>query len=252
MPKSNLLLVLVLMLCACGPASESGTISTCSATVDAMAALTGGLEFPANFQTENPVKTGGEFDVMQYFKVLDHLSMQPGYVLDYVYHFDGMGGYPILYVRPEGQPPYTSEADLVAGSDSTSYLEYIQTDGAPESYFQFVVLAMMGSQFYLFWHADYNDSQIVCDKADVTDIVATLNGEFGYRIPFTSRVRAAFLSDIAPSVDFSAQTVEVRFVTFTRWGGFYQEIYILSQSMPPAIQDVQEKNLVPYECGVMF
>jgi len=120
-----------------------------------MSALTGGLEFPANFQTENPVKTGSEFDVMQYFRVLDHLSMQPGYVLDYVYRYDGMGGYPVLYVRPAGQPPYATEADLAAGGDSTGYLDFVQTDDTPESYFQFVVLATMGSQFYLFWHANY-------------------------------------------------------------------------------------------------
>jgi hypothetical protein len=252
MKKTNYLLLFFLLLSSCGPASESGTISTCSSTLAAMSALTGGLEFPANFQTENPVKTGGEFDVMQYFNVLDHLSMQPGYVLDYVYRYDGMGGYPLLYVRPAGQPPYPTEVDLEAGGDSTSYLDYIQTDDTPESYIQFVVLAMMGRQFYLFWHANYFDSQIVCDKAGVTDILASLNGDFGYRISLASRVRAALLRDVGPSVKFGAQTVEVRFVTFTRWGGFYQETYTLSQSMPHAIQDVQEKNLVPYECGVMF
>ncbi len=250
--KSNILLVLVILLSACGPALESGTISTCRSNLDAMLALTGGLELPANFQNENPVKTGGEFDVMQYFSVLDHLSMQPGYVLDYVYHYDGMGGLPVLYVRPSSQSPYTTEADLTFGGDKPSYLDYIQTDDTPESFFQYVILAMMGNQFYLYWHANYSDVQIVCDKSDVASIVASLNGDFGYRISPASRVRAALIKDVGPSVIINDQTVEVPFVTFTRWGGFYQEIYTLSRSMPHTIQDVQEKNLVPYECGVMF
>ena len=104
MKKSSFLIVFVLLLSACGPASDkSGTISTCRATVKAISALTGGLEIPDYFLAENPVKTGSEFDVMDYFSVLDHLSMQPGYVLDYVYHYDGMGGYPVLYARPSGQ-----------------------------------------------------------------------------------------------------------------------------------------------------
>jgi hypothetical protein len=217
-----------------------------------MSALTGGLEFPAHFQAENPVKTGDEFDVMQYFSVLDHLSLQPGYVLDFVYHYDGMGGYPVLYVRSASQPPYATEADLTASGTSTSYLDYVQTDDTPESYFQFVVLAMMGSQFYLFWHAGYNDSQIVCDKVAVNNILSSLNGDFGYRISLASRVRALLLNDVGPSVVIGEQTVEVRFVTFTLWGGFFEQIYTLSRSMPHTIQDVQEKNLVPYECGVMF
>ena len=253
MKRSNYLLVLVLLLSACEPTSNNrGVISTCRATVEAMSALTGGLEFPANFQTENPVKTGGEFDVMQYFSVLDHLSMQPGYVLDYVYHYYGMGGYPVLYARPVDQPPYPAEADLELGGDRKNYLDYIQTDDTPESYFQFVVLSMTGSQFYLFWHADYNDSQIVCDKANVTGIVGSLNGDFGYRISLASWVRAFLLKDIDPSVNLSKQTVEVQLVTFTLWGGFFLETYTVSCSMPHTIQDTQEKNLVPYECGVMF
>jgi len=252
MKKTNFLIVLVLLLSACGPASESGVVSTCRLTVDAMSALIGGLEFPANFQAENPVKTGGEFDVMKYFSVLDHLSLHSDYVLDYVYHFDGMGGYPVLYVRPASQPPYATEVDLVAGNASKKYLDYVQIDDSPESYVQFVVLAMMGNQFYLYWHADYNDSQVVCEKSDVRRIVSGLNGDFGYRISLAAWVRAFLLNDVGPSVNIGEQTVEVRLVTFTLWGGFFQETYTLSRVMPHTIQDVQKKNLVPYECGVMF
>jgi hypothetical protein len=253
MKKSNFLLILVLLFNACGPASAgSETISTCRATMDALSALIGGLELPSNFKTENPAKVGGEFDVMQYFSVLDHLSMQPGYVLDYVYHYDHMGGNPVLYVHPLGQPPYAIEADLPAGYDRSSYLDYVQTDDTPDGFFQFVVLAMMGNQFYKLFQINYNDSQIVCDKADVRRIVSGLKGDFGYRISLASWVRAFLLKDINPSVNIGEQTVEVRLVTFTLWGGFYLKTYTLSRSMPHIIQDVQEKNLVPYNCGVMF
>jgi hypothetical protein len=220
--------------------------------VDAMSALTGALEVPSNFQEKNPVKTGEEFDVMEYFGVLDHLSMQPGYALDYVYHYDGMGGTPILYVRPIGQLPYASESELFAAGDSPSYLEFIQTDGTPESYFQYIVLSLMGDQFYQFWHSNYNDSQIVCEKIDVNDIVASLDGNFGYRISIPSRIKAALLKNVSPIVNIGTQSVQVKLVTFTRWGGFFEETTFISKSLPHTIQDVQEKNLVPYDCGVMF
>jgi hypothetical protein len=249
---STCLPMLALLLSACGPAVESGGIATCRPTLDAMAALTGGLEFPSNFQAENPVKTGSEFDVMQYFSVLDHLSMQPGSVLDYVYHYDGMGGYPLLYVHPVTQPPFATEADLLASGDRNSFLDYVQVDDTPEGFFQFVLLSKMTSQFYLFWHAGYNDSQVVCDQAGVTEILSTLNGDFGYRISLASRARASLLTDIEPSVIFGETNVEVQLLTFTRWGGFYQETFSLSRSMPHTILGTQEKNLVPYDCGVMF
>jgi hypothetical protein len=252
MKHLNYLLIPVLLLAACGPAPTGKTVSACGEYLKAMYALKGGLEFPANFQTENPVKTGSEFDVMQYFTVLDHLSMELGYVLDYVYHYDGMGGYPVLYAYPTGQAPYATEADLAAAGKTPNYLDYVRADDTPESYFQFVLLAIMGNQFYLNWHANYNDSQFVCDKADVGNIVASLDGSFGQRMPLGAQVRARMLQGVEPSVVLSEQTVEVRLVTFTKWGGFYLTTYTLSRSSPHTIQDVQDKNLVPYDCGVMF
>jgi hypothetical protein len=251
--KLNSLIILIVLLSSCGPAQEvNGAISTCRTTVDAMSALTGSLELPGNFQEQNPVKTGEEFDVMEYFGVLDHLTMLPGYALDYVYHYDGMGGTPILYVHPIGQLPYASESELYAAGDVPSYLDFIQTDGTLESYFQFIVLSFMGDQFYQFWHSNYNDSQIVCEKIDVNDIVSSLDGNFGYRISIPSRIRAALLENVGPAVNIGTQSVQVKLVTFTRWGGFFEETYFLSKSPPHTIQDVQEKNLVPYDCGVMF
>jgi hypothetical protein len=174
-------------------------------------------------------------------------------MLDYVYHYDHMGGNPVLYIRPADQAPYATEANLPAGFDRLGFLDYVQTDDTPDGFFQFVVLAMMGNQFYKLFQINYNDSQIVCDKAGVRNIVSSLNTrDFGYRISLVSWVRALLLNDIAPSVNIGEQTVEVRLVTFTLWGGFYLTTYTLSRSMPHTIQDVQEKNLVPYDCGVMF
>jgi hypothetical protein len=60
------------------------------------------------------------------------------------------------------------------------------------------------------------------------------------------------LENVGPAVNIGTQSVQVKLVTFTRWGGFFEETYFLSKSPPHTIQDVQEKNLVPYDCGVMF
>ena len=253
MKKLGFLLVLVLVLSACGlPKEDSGAISTCRATLDAMSALTDGLEVPENFRSENPVKSGGEFDVMRYFNVLDHLSLQSGYVLDYIYRYDGMGGFPILYVHTVDTPPFTTEAELTASDGLTSYMDYIQVDDTPDGYFQYVLLSLTANRFYLFWHAGYSDSQIVCDKADVGQIVASLNGDFGYRMTIAARIRAALIKDIEPSINVNGDSVEVLFVTFTRWGGFFRQSFTISRSFPHAILEEQEQNLVPYDCGVMF
>jgi hypothetical protein len=252
MKKLNLWLVVTILLTACSPTLGGEAVASCRALVDGMATLKSGMEIPKYFLTDNPAKQGGEFDVMQYFDVLDHLSMQPGYLLDYVYHYDGMGGYPVLYTYPTGQPPYITETGLDAGGGDKNYLENVQVDDTPESYFQFALLALMGNQFYLDWHANYNDAQIVCDRASVDKIIANLDGSFGQRIPAASQVRAKLLLNVEPSVILGEQTVEVRLVTFTKWGGFYLKMVTISRSAPHTIQAIQDKLLVPYNCGVMF
>ena len=33
-----------------------------------------------------------------------------------------------------------------------------------QGYFEYVVMDIMANQFYLFWHANYNDTEIVCNS----------------------------------------------------------------------------------------
>jgi hypothetical protein len=40
-----------------------------------------------------------------------------------------------------------------------------------QGYFEYVVMDIMSNQFYLSWHANYNDLEIVCNRGDVNDIV---------------------------------------------------------------------------------
>jgi hypothetical protein len=252
MKRTNFLTVFILLLAACGPVPVGKPISACGDYLKAMQALTDGLELPANFRTENPAKTGGEFDVMQYFFVLDHLSMEPGYVLDYVYHYNGMGGYPVLYARMAAQPAYATEADLTAAGETPNYLDYVQADDTPEGYFQFIVLAKLGRQFYKFWHAGYSDVGLVCDKAGVMAAVASADQNFGKPMPLPARLRASILGYVEPRVLIGEKTVEVRIITFTLWGGFFRQTHTLQRRYPHTILNTQEVNLVPYDCGVMF
>ncbi len=218
-------------------------------TVDAMSALTGSQQIPENFMADEPLKLGGEFDPNQYFTVLTHLQMEPGYTLDYVYYYDFMGGYPTLYARPLDQAPYQT---VSGGSDdlpSDFYLNHVQADGTPESYFELAVLDIMGQQFYLHWHANYNDTQII---ADSDGLARLLDGEFlGSALPADVRSQARQL-DVQPVIEIGEKTVTVSFITFTNWGGFYRATYTMQRDFPHTILDVEWEELVPYDCGIMF
>ena len=236
------------------------------ATVDALVALHQSAGYPPeHLLKENAVRTGDEFDVNRYFTVLDHLSMEPGYTLDYVYCYDGSGfaGFPKLYARPDviptksattdtpptgDQPWYLTCSDV--GGSADSYLAHVQVDGTEEGFFQFAVLRLMGGQFYLHWHAGYRDTAVVCDRETVESIISD-DGISGQ--PFSAEQKqAARAIDPAPVVEMEDDVVTVKVVVFSKWGGFERATFRINRSFPYAILGSEFETLVEYDCGIMF
>lgn len=243
--------VLLFSVPACGPVTGPANDLGCAEAVAGLRGLTAGLEIPEDLLTETPVETGAEFDPNAYFDVLTHLSMEPGYVLDFVYTYDWMGGYPTLLARPEGDAPYLSWTDVQA--EANNYLEHVVVDGTPEGFLQLALLDMLGQQFYLWWHANYNDWQVVCNQTDVKTIVDGLaSTDFGLPMPLADRRQALSLRGVEPVVEIGGQTVEVRLVAFTQWGGFYELRFEVQAAFPHTVLNVEQEELVPYDCGVMF
>jgi hypothetical protein len=199
-------------------------------------------------------KQGNEFDVGQYFNVLTHISMQEGYALDYVYQNDDLGGYPLLYARPVDQVPFASTADIPENTEWPDFHEYLDVEDTEQGFFEYVAIDIMANQFYLFWHANYNDRQIICNRQQIYDIVEQISsGESGYAVlDPAQQAKTRFLKNIVPVVRLIGDTAVVEVVTFTKWGGFYRLTYTISREPPHKIIDVQEENLVPYDCGVIF
>lgn len=232
--------------------SRMGTvISNCAEIVSAVAEIQSG-DIP-NHLMETGTKRGNEFDTNQYFGVLPHLSMQEGYALDYVYQSDDLGGYPLLYAHPSDQAPYASAADIPNNIQLPDFREHLDVEDVEQGYFEFVVLDIMADQFYLYWHANYNDYEIVCNRDEVDDIVAEVSsGDFGIKMNLIQQTQARAIRNIEPTVGLTGDVATVQFITFTKWGGFYRETYTISRKFPHTIIDIKQDNLVPYDCGVAF
>jgi hypothetical protein len=150
-------------------------------------------------------RTSDCFDVSKYFQVFRHISPPPGNELDYGYWcFDGDGG-PSLFLRDASLPNVIpSPEELLAdppkwgarpGSFPETELEQdaademearamaeqemrqnplasrLQTDGTAEGFFELVLFNAMAGQFYLAWHAAYNDIKILTDRREVQRIL---------------------------------------------------------------------------------
>src|SRR5918994_2901454 len=253
-PIAFLLIALFASSLACQFLNPTGTgtvISECAQIVSAVASLQSGQVPSSLFETGK--KQGDEFDVNQYFNVLTHTSMQEGYTLDYVYQIDSLGGDPLLYARPVDQAPYPSVLEIPDNTELPDFREHLQLEDVEQGYFEYVVLDLMANQFYLFWHANYNDTVILCNRQQVYDIVAQVSsGEFGAAMDVAQQAQARTLRNVRPVVRLTGDVATVEIVTFTKWGGFYRETYTISRGFPHTIVDVKQENIVPYDCGIAF
>lgn len=191
---------------------------------------------------------GERFDTNEYFMVLSHLEPEDGYVLDYVYFAPGGDGLPYMYARQEGKPPYATYSEYETG-EVEDYLNHIQVDGTAEGFFELAVLSTMGEQFYLSWHAEYYDREVVSSRERLEEIIDLLNAEYA---PLTEeQVEVVMNLDVTPKVKFEREKVRVRTLVFTKWGGFYERIFTIDRKFPHKIIE-EDFHLVPYNCGVMF
>lgn len=249
-----LLPVIILFSLACqfiAPARDGTVISNCADVVTAVRSLQPG-EIPQHL-FDTGIKQGNEFDANAYFNVLPHVSMQNGYALDYVYPVPDLGGAPILYARPVDEAPFASMDDVPDGLDLGDYRDRLVIEDTEQGYFEYVALSVMASQFYLFWHAQYNDMQIVCNSEDVNTIVASISYEsFGIPLDAAGKVKARAMNNIEPAVQLTGNNAIVELITFTKWGGFYRQTFTISRAFPHTIVDTQSENIVPYDCGIAF
>jgi hypothetical protein len=131
---------------------------------------------------DQPLREWIDFDPSSYFGVLKHLRLPEGKVLDYVYNREVGGGAPVLYVRHTTATPYTAYDDYalacggweVARRWRERLLEELLLDGTPESFFELVVLDILGGQFCLYWHSNYFDAQVVTTPDSLDRIVAQI------------------------------------------------------------------------------
>ena len=239
------------------PGGGSGEMPlVCQPRVDALVQLTGAQQLPSNLANPDARRSDQDFDANQLFTLLPSLQMQPGYQLDYVYHFDGLGGFPYLYARPESQPRFVTEAEytrtLSTQPVGAPYLEHVQGDGSPQSFLDLALLVRLGERFYIYWHAGYGDAAVVCDPKVLKDLVASLaNPEIGKPMPKEDQALARKL-DPAPVVRLDPDKVTVELLTFSIFTGFDRQVLVFRREPPHTLLESTRQNLVPYNAGIVY
>ncbi len=223
--------------------------------VDRFLAVKPDFHQPENLQKIPAVRQETDFDISQYFTVLDHLSMEKGYNLDYAYYLDGFSGMPVLYARPLSTPFYKTYDEYIKANPGTKingYLAHVRSDGTPEGFFQYTILAIMGNQFYQWWHAQTNDQVIIPGREALEKILTDgMASKYGAQLSTETATKARTLN-LKPQVDFVSSTMVIKVVTFTKWGGFKWVTYTLQKDFPHTdLSNPHIETLVEYNCGTI-
>jgi hypothetical protein len=229
----------------------------CQNLVEAFQNLTLDLKLSDNLSSPDAFKTDEKFDANRYFSVLNHLHMETGYVLDYVYFSEFAGGEPVLYSRRSVDPPYGTFAEYNQtghARDSESYLDHVEADGTPLGFFQYALLKIMGGQFYLSWHALYNDYTIACNSSEVDAVIKRYGEGRPLDAPenITKSINRASLMDFSPRVELDKGQARVSVVVFSKWEGFTRKNLTINREFPHKILREDDELLVPYDCGMSF
>jgi hypothetical protein len=203
-------------------------------------------KMPEHFEQVDAVRTGDEFDVNRFFEALDHLAMEDGWTLDYVYRYNDYAGYPALYAREADQDRYRTETEYLE-ADRPGYHDHVVVDDTAEGFFQLVVLRWESTQFYLFWHA-YNDDDLMLTTADQ---VAGILDQVGEQMTEEAR-RAAAEIDPAPVVRVGDEVVEVEVVRFSLAGGFYGHAFSIRREFPHEFVEESSEQLAECECAITY
>jgi len=220
-------------------------------------------DFPSpDLLASKGIRADGDFDVNQYFSIFPHLQLEKGLQLDYAYDLSGMGGFPIIYFAPKGTLAFAlfqEFVDFAAISESdpgsykpydhkNDYLALIQVDDSPEGYLQYLILNITGDQFYLVWHANYNDTVILCDASDIGEVAKEIAG---FNLTFPKEIVAKIKTiDFTPTISIGETTVSIRLVQFSKWYGFRETNYSIDRKIPHQVTVEPFKALVDYDCGI--
>jgi len=217
----------------------------CQGIVDAFRALYEGLEIPERILWKGEGKNGEEFDPNVFFTVLDRLQMADGWVLDFTYWANDLGGEPTLVARRADTPKCG-----VVGEQSCvkeDFRGHVLVDGTREGWFQLMVLFQMGQNFYRFWHA--GSGRLILPSE--VGIEAWIDDQFpGWdKGEQYDQLKADMATiDVHPLVVDHGDLMEISFIVFSFGGGVLRSHGSWAKTPPYNVVSMAEDNGYLLEC----
>lgn len=190
------------------------------------------------------------FQVKKYFEILENVYMEDGWEIGYEYKRARLGSEPIVVAyKSENNLTGEDKDEYNKGNNYERFLKHVKLDKTPDSYFQYIMLKVMASQFALGWHANYNDGEIVCTNSMINNILARTDDLYHFDDDTIKKAKAI---EPQPYVEIDKEKAIIRTIIFSKWSGFVELKYHLDKKFPHKIIEIEKENLVEYNCGLVF
>lgn len=183
--------------------------------------------FPDNEEDLKELKE--TIKIEKYFDLLPNISIEKGWKVDYGYHKDQHGGSPRIFAYKKCYQTELNQNKYLPPNKAENYLKHINLDGTKDSYLQYIILILLGNQFALYWHSNYNDKEIIFTKNAIEKILKRKDDYFRFEEKFKDIARNI---NPEPNIKINIEKVLVRIVIFTKWGGFIEHTYHIDRNFP--------------------
>lgn len=202
---------------------------------------------PPHLERPDARRRGDEFSLDTIFSILSHLRQPAGISVDYVYSYVEAAGCPVPYLRKREGLRLLTHRDLLEQGDDAGNPEVVynalECDRSPEGYFELVLFRTMAMQFYLFWHANYNDATVIASRQALASSLTRVAPKAA------TRFRGI---DPTPCVAAGGEGVVVHVLTSSRHTGLCRESFQFSGTRTNKLRRRHRKVLAEPNVGVMY
>ena len=196
-----------------------------------------------------------KFKLKEYYSLFDKIKMEKGWKLQFFYHYDGMGGWPLFIAIRENQSfenifkDNTDSRAVRRYADSIPVTDHMIIDPSAMGYFQYLVFLLKGSNFALHWHSGYEHMDLLCSEKAMNELASQENDFIRFTKEEKSKLKKL---DPRPVFEETADTCYVQLHYFNPWLGVTKRKYAISRKFPHRLKYGQEEVLMKYSCGIRF
>lgn len=191
--------------------------------------------------------------------VLPHLHFPEGTVLDCYMQSDplGLGSELVLYVRKGDEPRLPDRYSSISDSaeKNPDIFKTVTPEFSPKGVWELILLAELGTQFNLVWHANYNLRRIICNMEEFfSGWYCGCYDDCCFKVDqLSEQEKSKLLSwDIEPKVKMLQDRALAKYCIFSPFSGFFKVEREISFKPELQLSKPRIMRVNFYDCGIKF